>query len=83
VHFVTDRHGYRVNWINENAENGQFREGESILFLGDSFIEAIQVENRFAIPQVIRKTFTRDHNINISVTNAGVGGWAPKLYSRQ
>lgn len=80
VHFVTDRHGYRVNWNNEKAENRQFREEKSILFLGDSFIEAIQVENRFTIPQVIREKFTTDYNINISVTNAGVGGWNPNHY---
>ena len=80
VHYVTDKHGYRVNWMDEKTENPRFKEGKSILFLGDSFIEAIQVENRFTIPQVIKRRLTTHQKMNILVTNAGVGGWNPNHY---
>lgn len=80
VHFVTDNDGYRINAVNENIENNHIKKEYSILFIGDSFLEAIQVENRFTIPQVTKKTLIQYHDVNISVTNAGVGGWDPNHY---
>jgi len=81
VHFVTDKDGYRINAEGENAKNNNVEKEYSILFIGDSFLEAIQVENRVTIPQVMRETLAA-HNpdVDISVKNSSVGGWNPNHY---
>ena len=53
VHFVSDENGYRINSIAEDEANAE--PDISIITIGDSFLEAVQVENRFTIPQVIRR----------------------------
>jgi hypothetical protein len=67
--------------LSEQIENSRTGEEYSVLFIGDSFLEAIQVENRFTIPQIIRTIFSTEFpHLDISVTNAGVGGWSPNHY---
>ncbi|HPG39442.1 MAG TPA: hypothetical protein PLP19_00735 [bacterium] len=87
VHFVTDSNGYRINSESEEqaflhtppADNGG-DEHYSILFIGDSYLEAIQVENHCIIPQVIRKNLLQNYGANVNVTNASCGKWNPNHY---
>jgi hypothetical protein len=77
VHFITDGNGYRVN---RNIPENNTKPDISILAIGDSFIEAIQVENDFAIPEVTRKYLERKSSKTVQVDNTGVGGWDPNHY---
>lgn len=77
VHFITDRHGYRIN--RDSPQTGTPPD-ISILMLGDSFVEAIQVENEFTMSQVIGRHMGRKLDESIQVHNAGVGGWGPNQY---
>jgi hypothetical protein len=73
---VTDNNGYRVNKnIPKNREADL-----SILALGDSFLEALQVENVFTIPEIIRQNLEKKHDITVQADNAGVTGWDPNHY---
>ena len=78
VHFRTDQNGYRINVEPENE--GNYEQEFSILFLGDSFIEAIQVENEKTIPQLIKAHFSSKYDQNMRVYNSGVSGWDPNHY---
>jgi len=87
VHFVTDSAGYRINSEREEQEFSQnfsatSKNGRqySILFIGDSYLEAIQVENHSIIPQVIRKNLLQNYGANVNVTNASCGKWNPNHY---
>jgi hypothetical protein len=81
VHFVTDKDGYRINAESENTKNSNVEKEYSVLFIGDSFLEAIQVENRLTIPQAMRETLAAQYpDVSISVTNSSVGGWNPNHY---
>lgn len=79
VHFRTDRNGYRINVERDDNEE-DYKNKFSILFLGDSFIEAIQVENEKTIPQLIRSHLSLKYDRSIRVYNAAVGGWDPNHY---
>lgn len=76
VHFVTDTNGYRVTAIASNETEHDF----NILVLGDSFLEAIQVENEFAIPELIRKKLESKYGICVHIDNTAVEGWNPNHY---
>lgn len=78
VHFVSDSNGYRINYLDSAfaVSNPDF----SILFLGDSFIEAVQVENRQTMPQVIKRLLEQACSCVVHVDNAAVGGWDPNQY---
>lgn len=78
VHFKTDRNGYRINAGSDNEED--YGEEFSILFLGDSFLEAVQVENEETIPQLIRSHLSLKYDRNIRAYNSGVAGWDPNHY---
>lgn len=78
VHFVTDDNGYRINW--EEREYDGFERQISILAIGDSFLEAVQVENRYTIPQIIKKKLSSKYKISVSVTNDSAGHWNPNHY---
>jgi lysophospholipase L1-like esterase len=78
VHFVTDENGYRVNYGQDRNNKG--RDDISILMIGDSYLEALSVENKDAIPDVVRQLLTEKYNKTFHVTNSGVGGWSPNHY---
>lgn len=85
--FVTDDNGFRVNSETENQADSLVSAGDgddagaySLLFIGDSYLEAIQVENHCTIPQVIRKNLAQKIDANIAVTNASCGRWNPNHY---
>lgn len=77
VHFLTDEDGYRIN-ANSRAETKQY--AKAILTIGDSFLEALQVENEFTIPQLIAGSLEHETGLSIKVDNAGVGAWNPNHY---
>ena len=75
VHFRTDEDGYRV------ARSGR-REGvdHTILLLGDSFMEALQVEYEQSLPGLLDARLPSMVHGSVAVRNAGVGGWNPDQY---
>lgn len=78
VHFRTDESGYRINLEQDKEEHNE--KEFSILFLGDSFIEALQVENEETIPQQIKSRLSSKYDRTIRVYNSAVGGWDPNHY---
>ena len=75
VNFVSDENGFRVN-INQNDDGVVYK--YEILALGDSFLEALQVENEDTFIELAKKDITIDGNVNFY--NSGVGGWDPNHY---
>ncbi|MDD5218034.1 MAG: hypothetical protein PHN49_11295 [Candidatus Omnitrophica bacterium] len=79
VHFVTDADGHRIprGW----AENPRPAEGTAkIIAIGDSFIEALQVECEDTIPQVLAGLLTEKTGLRVTATNDGVSDWNPNQY---
>lgn len=78
VHFVTDENGYRINRVGQ-TRNEQFPE-VTILIIGDSFIEALAVENEFTIPEVLKNNLSKKEGKGVEVVSSGVSGWDPNHY---
>jgi hypothetical protein len=78
VHFVTDENGYRINYDGQSEEKKQA--DFSILMIGDSFLEALSVENKDAIPGVVQQLLSEKYKKVVHVANSGVGGWSPNHY---
>ena len=77
VQFMTNRDGHRINASErETREEYDFR----ILVLGDSFLEALQVENEETIPELIRATISTRFSKRLRADNTGVAGWDPNRY---
>ena len=74
VRFITDSHGYRIG-INEK-QNSEYK----VVIIGDSFLEAFQVENDYIIPSLLKDRFYRDDNKDIKFYNTAVSGWNPNHY---
>lgn len=78
VHFLTDENGYRIN---QNMQKHGIKQPDiSILTIGDSFLEALQIENEFTIPEVLRKNLEEKYAITVQADNTGVMGWNPNHY---
>ncbi len=75
VRFVTDGDGLRISQPAADAD-AQF----SVLALGDSFLEAIQVENESTMVEVLRRNLEAKSQSTVHVDNAGVGMWNPNHY---
>ncbi len=77
VTFRTDAQGFRIN-----AKDKPTYEDSSInvLVLGDSFIEAVQVESQNTVPQVLERQLNRLPELDTRFYNAGVSGWNPNQY---
>lgn len=74
VTFLTDQDGFRV------ARTGR-REGDlTVLLLGDSFMEALQVEYEQSLAGLLDSRLSRAFARPVAVRNAGVGGWDPDVY---
>ncbi|MGB0525447.1 MAG: hypothetical protein ACPGJS_20900 [Flammeovirgaceae bacterium] len=75
VAFATDAYGYRINstpvHYPENAKN--------VLVLGDSFLEAAQVENEESTVEVLRLALEKE-GISSRFYNTAVSGWDPNHY---
>lgn len=78
VHFVTDNNGYRINYPAEGEKSTE--PDISIITIGDSFVEAVQVENRYTMQQVIQKMLSDKYGKRVNVINDGVGAWGPNQY---
>lgn len=76
VTFVSDGFGHRQNKQASLTSNSDY----SVLFLGDSFLEALQVENEDTFPEIIKRTFRERYGRELAVLNTGVGGWSPNQY---
>jgi hypothetical protein len=75
VSFRTDGDGYRV------PRSGR-REGadQTVLLLGDSFMEALQVDYEQSLPGLLDARLSSALHRTVAVRNSGVGGWNPDQY---
>ena len=77
VLFVTDHEGYRVGRL------GRVAGDRRILLLGDSFVEAAQVEYEDSLAGLLESGLSRSFGTGVAVRNTGVGGWDPPQYVLQ
>ncbi|MFQ5688787.1 MAG: SGNH/GDSL hydrolase family protein [Gemmatimonadota bacterium] len=77
VHLYTDRDGYRT------GAAGRVNGGTRILVLGDSFLEALQVEYEESIAGLLERRLSEWSGEPVSVRNTAVGGWSPEQYAYQ
>jgi hypothetical protein len=77
VHVVTDSEGFRVGRAGGSA--GRFH----VLLLGDSFMEAFQVEYEQSLAGLLEARLPRRLGETVTVVNTGVGGWDPPQYFLQ
>lgn len=77
VTFRTNEEGFRIN---ARKDENQKASKQSILVLGDSFLEAVQVESRNTVPQVLQTELNKQSKIDSRFYNAGVSGWGPNHY---
>jgi hypothetical protein len=73
VRVVTDAWGFRVGQRPPRAER-------SVLLLGDSFMEALQVEHEQSFAGLLEAGLPQVAGTAVAVRNAGVGGWDPNQY---
>jgi hypothetical protein len=73
VRLITDRDGFRV------GEHGR-SSGIPVLLLGDSFMEALQVDYEQSFAGLIEQSLAKTSRQAVAVHNAGMGGWAPAQY---
>lgn len=74
VRITSDRDGYRV------GSAGRKEASTRVLLLGDSFVEAVQVEYEQTFGHLIESDLERRLGRPVAVRNAGVGGWSPDQY---
>jgi lysophospholipase L1-like esterase len=74
VDVFTDSRGLRV------GPDGPTSGERSVLVLGDSFMEALQVQHEETFSAVLEDRLTEDLGFPVTVRNAGVGGWGPEQY---
>jgi hypothetical protein len=74
VHLYTDRDGYRV------GATGRVDAPVRILVLGDSFLEALQVEYEESVAGLLEDRLPRRLETPVAVRNAAVDGWDPRQY---
>jgi hypothetical protein len=74
VHFVTDTDGNRV------GVGGRIDGGVKVLLLGDSFMEALQVEYAESVAGLMETRLSAAVGTQVAVRNVAVGGWDPDQY---
>lgn len=74
VNLRTDREGYRVR------SEGRVEAPTQLLILGDSFLEALQVEYEESIAGLLEERLPARLGRPIAVRNAAVDGWDPRQY---
>jgi lysophospholipase L1-like esterase len=77
VHVFTDRDGWRV------GQAGRVEGKKRILLLGDSFMEALQVEYEQSFAGLLEARLAEHLGEPVAVRNTGVGGWDPPQYLLQ
>lgn len=73
VRLLTDAQGFRIG-NNPHPTDG------AILLLGDSFMEALQVEHEQSLAGVLEERLPAAVGRSVAVRNGGVGGWSPSQY---
>lgn len=74
VHVYTDQDGLRI------AGAGRPRAASNVLVIGDSFMEALQVEYEQSFSGLLEAGLTRRLGHPVAVWDAGVDGWDPPQY---
>ncbi len=74
IRFVTDEEGFRVGVA------GRVSAQHRILLLGDSFMEARQVEYEQSVPGLLEQRLPTIIGAPVAVRNTAVGGWSPNNY---
>ncbi|MDH3732320.1 MAG: hypothetical protein OEU54_02255 [Gemmatimonadota bacterium] len=74
VSVFTDEAGFRV------GANGPVDADRKVLLLGDSFMEALQVDYEASSPGLIEAALPELVGEPVALRNAGVGGWDPDQY---
>jgi len=74
VRLITDRDGYRV------GPAGRIDGKKRVLLLGDSFMEALQVEYEQSFAGLLETRLAQRLGEPVAVRNTGVGGWDPPQY---
>jgi hypothetical protein len=74
VTVFTDRDGHRV------GSDGRHEAATQVLLLGDSFMEALQVDHEQTAARLVETTLTSRLGRPVAVRNAGVAGWSPNQY---
>ena len=77
VTLVTDSAGFRT------AEAGRPASDLRVLLLGDSFMEALQVEHEQSLAGLVEQCFGARTGRRATVWNTAVGGWGPPQYYTQ
>ncbi len=77
VDIHTDRDGFRV------GANGRTEAERQVLLLGDSFMEALQVQHEQTFAALLEERLHTTLGDVVAVRNAGVGGWGPNNYRIQ
>jgi len=75
VRFTTDSNGFRID-----PDHVRQSSRTRILAIGDSFLEAIQVNDNETVTERVKTKLFKQHGVDVSVINAGVGGWDPNQY---
>jgi lysophospholipase L1-like esterase len=73
VRFLTDHEGFRV------GATGR-RDGIPVLLLGDSFMEALQVDHEQSLAGLLDRSLSDAAGSPVAVRNAAISGWAPTQY---
>ena len=74
VHVYTDSAGFRV------GEAGRVEDGGRVLLLGDSFMEALQVEYEQSLAGLLQARLPEAIGEPVAIRNAGIDGWGPSHY---
>ena len=77
VNFRTNEDGFRINFDDSEIEN---KIDKKILIIGDSFLEAFQVNNEDSISELLKKKIKEKYNTDIFYYNTAVSGWNPNHY---
>jgi hypothetical protein len=77
VHFFTDSLGFRV------GAEGRTAGKKRVLILGDSFMEAREVEYEESVPGLLEAALAQDLGYPVEVWNTGVSDWGPSHYLLQ
>lgn len=70
----TDADGYRV------GSQGRLDADTQVLLIGDSFMEALQVEHEQSVAYLLEQSLSGALGRSVAVRNSGVAGWGPSQY---
>lgn len=82
VHLITDENGFRIDY-NPEGKAETSNADVSLIVIGDSFVQGLQVENRETITGSISEMLSERSGLTVAGTNAGAMGWATGHYYQQ